>query len=100
MTCDCCDSTSSSPDPVVVRLEAEVERWKLNVADAQGRIRELYDENARLRGLLRECDALLIGHHKAGLIWEGECPICSYKHTQDYPHNVFGRIEAALEGKP
>lgn len=86
--CSCCDPTSPSPDPVVVRLEAEVERWTLNVADAQGRIRELHEDNARLRGLLRE--AVEAWHSAA------------YRRTfLDWRGNMeWGKkAQAALEGK-
>lgn len=79
--CDCCDPTSDSPDPVVVRLEREL-------AEAEHEFRECEDEykkwlkeeredNARLRGLLRE------GHDNFPPSWEWR-----------------SKVAAALEGKP
>lgn len=59
---------------------------------------ELRRERDEARELLRECGNLLCAHHEASLTtWIGECPVCSYEHTQDYPQNIFGRIERILK---
>ena len=79
--CDCCDPTSPSPDPVVRRLEGEVERLQATVNSIHDAIRERHvayadlplprrveavcdaltdmrRDNEKLRGLLREaCEA-------------------------------------------
>lgn len=88
--CDCCDPTADSPDPVVVRLEAEVERWKLNVADAQGRIRELHDDNTIMRGLLREACEYAKADESDWKAW----------YPRFIPEDWCDRAQAALEGKP
>jgi activator of 2-hydroxyglutaryl-CoA dehydratase len=74
-------------------------------AGTEGRIleRELATANARvkeLEALLSEADGLLQSHHEMSLCtWVGTCPVCSKKRAEHYPHDIFGRIEAALEGK-
>ena len=85
--CSCCDPTHDSPDPVVVRLEMEVERH-LRECEARGaRIAELDVDVARLRGLLREA--------------------CDMARADDDPERWYGNEitdewfdRAALEGKP
>lgn len=55
----------------------------------------------RLVALLREADRLLVGHHDSTLCtWWGVCPVCSKKHTESYPHDIFGRIESELKPFP
>jgi len=52
----------------------------------------------RLARLLQEAGDLLGAHHEISLCtWFGECPVCSKKHTESYPHNIFGRIERELK---
>ena len=69
--CDCCDPTSPSPDPVVVRLEKELEEAKIEIEtlkaedpakyawmhacdDLAKECVELKAELSTMRGLLRE----------------------------------------------
>ena len=92
--CSCCDPTHDSPDPVVVRLQKEVEEAKRILSLAVGRNEEtlafvidgLRTENAQLRGLLREAlEASWLDDE-----WWGN----------EIPDEWFVRAQAALEGKP
>lgn len=89
--CDYCDPTSPSPDPVVVRLEAELEMERgrsvtleHDVARYEAKWRDAVNENARLRGLLREA---VDGRFGEGIV------------TQ-VTWSWFEMAQAALEGKP
>ena len=61
---------------------------------------EAVEVHARMRAhedLLRECSSVLCNHHDSRYMkYHGECPVCSKRGTESYPHNIFGRIEAAL----
>ncbi len=50
--CDCCDPTADSPDPVVVRLEREVERLTGDYAKLYGVVREYIacEKHPQIRG--------------------------------------------------
>ncbi len=51
-----------------------------------------------LRSLLKEASALLVDHHDAAICtFSGDCPVCSRKGREQYPDNIFGRIELAIE---
>ena len=111
--CDCCDPTSPSPDPVVVRLEMEVERH-LRECEARGaRIAELDVDVARLRGLLREASGGILNEIDAVLYFgfmicesadgraEVRIKFADLRHAQRL-HSALVAIRngAALEGKP
>ena len=48
--------------------------------------------------LLAECRRLLVLHHEAKVArWfdkTSRCPVCSHNGTQQYPDDIFGRIDA------
>ena len=55
--------------------------------------------------LLRECALLLTRHHGAEFVsmdWAAtsvKCPVCSKGNTEEYPHDIFGRITAAEKAR-
>ena len=58
--CDCCDPTSPSPDPVVVRLEREVERLRGFYAKLYGCVRGYCNADPQVRGeAYRDLEATL-----------------------------------------
>jgi hypothetical protein len=48
MTCDCCDPTSDSPDPVVTRLEREVERLNFDLCQCRNELTTAREISHRL----------------------------------------------------
>lgn len=91
---DYCDPTSDSPDPVVVRLEAERDALAATCVDAADRIDSLHTDNTRLRGLLREA---VKAWESANGGWD-ELPIHPISITLN--KDWRDRSTAALEGKP
>ena len=83
--CDYCDPTSPSPDPVVVRLEREVEEATKLMNTYAKKMVEADAENARLRGLLRE--AVEAADFDDDEWWGTEIP-----------DEWFVRVKAVLEG--
>ena len=58
--CDCCDPTSPSPDPVVVRLQAELECLKSFYAKLYGCVRGYCNADPQVRGeAYRDLEATL-----------------------------------------
>ena len=66
------------------------------------RLTAIVDRQAKL---LKECSNLLSMHHEAGFVaadWSREtteCPVCSKNHTESYPKDIFGRIEATEKAR-
>lgn len=75
-------------------------RTNMKIDELERETINLLKENLLLRMLLEESERLLVGHHDSTLCtFTGDCPVCSRNHTEDYPNNIFGRIETALSSR-
>jgi hypothetical protein len=86
--------TADGPTAEFIAASRDDVPWLLDQLAAARAAEERANTMAKL---LEECSHLLSDHHSSEhMQFEGDCPVCSYHHTQRYPHNIFGRIGAAL----
>ena len=107
-------TTESSSKERLEWLKGQIDRHIAGKAAAQTKpatavgstemvcVEKLRTENELLKQLLDEARGLLVSHHGYSMIadvkmWGARCPICSHGGKQNYPNDIFGRIESALD---